>query len=146
MSYYSPNNIEDLEKLKKIIEQRKDIKKLRLNKKIQKETQNYDLAEQYAPITKLQEKQTEVIKKGQEENTQAIEDQTKILKSLSTPAIKDDEDDVDSNNTSFYTKSIEDEENSNIRSIDSEISDKISALLNSENTHAKIKFKKQRFQ
>ena len=34
MSYYSPNNIEDLEKLKKIIEQRKDIKKLRLNKKM----------------------------------------------------------------------------------------------------------------
>ena len=144
MSYYTPNNIEDLEKLKKIIEQRKDIKKLRLNKKIQKETLNYDLAEQYAPITKLQEKQTEVIKKGQEENTQAIEDQSKILKSLSTPAIED-EDDGDSNNTSFYTKSIEDEENSNIRSIDSEISDKISALLNSENTHAKIKFKKQDF-
>ena len=146
MSYYTPNNIEDLEKLKKIIEQRKDIKKLRLNKKIKKETLNYDLAEQYAPITKLQEKQTEVIKKGQEENTQAIEDQSKILKSLSTPAIEDeDEDDLDSNNTSFYTKSIEDEENSNIRSIDSEISDKLSALLNSENTHAKIKFKKQDF-
>ena len=36
MSYYSPNNIEDLEKLKKIIDQRKDIKKLRLNKKIKK--------------------------------------------------------------------------------------------------------------
>ena len=130
MRYYSPNNIEDLEKLKKIIEQRKDIKKLRLNKKIKKETLNYDLAEQYAPITKLQED----IKKGQEENTQAIEDQSKILKSISTPAIEDD-DDVESNNTSFYTKSIEDEENSNIRSIDSEIFDKISALLNSDNTY-----------
>ena len=67
---------------------------------------------------------------------------TKILKSLSTPAIED-EDDVDSNNTSFYTKSIEDDENSNTGSIDSEISDKISALLNYENTHAKNKFKKQ---
>ena len=32
-----------------------------------------------------------------------------------------------------------------LESIDSEISDKISALLNSENTHAKIKFKKQDF-
>ena len=139
MSYYSPNNIEDLEKLKKIIEQRKDIKKLRLNKKIKKETLNYDLAEQYAPIIKTQEKQTEVIKKGQEENTQAIKDQTL---SLLTPAIKDDDDDVDSNN---YTNSIqdEDEENRNIKSIDSEISDKVSALLNSDNTYSNFKFEKE---
>ena len=46
MRCYTPINIEDLEKMKNIINQRKDIKKLRLNTKIQKETQNYDLAEQ----------------------------------------------------------------------------------------------------
>ena len=34
MTYYTPTNIEDLEKLKKIINQKKDIKKLRLNNKI----------------------------------------------------------------------------------------------------------------
>ena len=73
MTYYTPTNIEDLEKPKKINNQKKDIKKLRLNNKILKTTQNYDLAEQYAPITKLQEKQTEVIKQGQD-------DQCKLLK------------------------------------------------------------------
>ena len=66
MTFYAPNNKEDLEKLKNLIEQKKDIKKLRLNRKIQKETLNKDLAEIYAPITKNQEKQTEIIKQGQE--------------------------------------------------------------------------------
>ena len=59
MTYYAPNNQFDLEKLKNLIEQKKDIKKLRLNRKIEKETLNKDLAEIYAPITKNQEKQTE---------------------------------------------------------------------------------------
>ena len=142
MSYYSPIVLKILKNWKKLSIKKKDIKKLRLNRKIKKETLNYDLAEQYAPITKLQKD----IKKGQEENIQAIEDQSKILKSLSTPAIEDeDEDDLDSNDTSFYTKSIEDEENSNIKSIDSEISDKLSALLNSDNTYTNFKFKKHWF-
>ena len=33
MTYYTPNNIEDIDKMKPIINQRKDIKKLQLNKK-----------------------------------------------------------------------------------------------------------------
>ena len=44
MTFYAPNNIEDLQKLKNLIEQKKDIKKLRLNRKIQKETLNKDLS------------------------------------------------------------------------------------------------------
>ena len=54
MTFYTPNNIDDLEKLK-------SIKKLKLNEKTKKHTQNYDLANKYAPITNLQKKQTEVI-------------------------------------------------------------------------------------
>ena len=54
MTFYTPKNIEDLNKLKNLINQKRDIKKQRLNKKIQKATLNYDLAEQYAPIMNLQ--------------------------------------------------------------------------------------------
>ena len=53
---------------------------MKLNKKIQKQTLNYDLAEQYAPITDLQKKTTEDIKKGQQEQKLAIEEQTKAIK------------------------------------------------------------------
>ena len=75
---------EDLEKLKNLIEQKKDIKKLRLNRKIQKETLNKDLAEIYAPITKNQEKQTEIIKEGQKNQLKAIEDQTDQIKAITS--------------------------------------------------------------
>ena len=57
MSFYARQNLEDLNKLKKLINQKRDNKKQRLNRKIQKTTLNYDLAEQYAPIIHLQEKQ-----------------------------------------------------------------------------------------
>ena len=53
---------------------------MNLNKKIQKQTLNYDLAEQYAPITNLQKKTTEDIMKGQQEQKLAIEDQTKGIR------------------------------------------------------------------
>ena len=69
MTFYTPNNKEDLEKLKNLIEQKKDIKKLRLNRKIQKETLNKDLAEIYAPLTKNQKEQTQIIKEGQAKST-----------------------------------------------------------------------------
>ena len=80
MTFYSPKNDEELEKIKTIIEQKKNIKKINLNKKIQKQTLNYDLAEQYAPITDLQKKTTEDIMKGQQEQKLAIEDQTKAIR------------------------------------------------------------------
>ena len=134
MTYYTPTNIEDLEKLKKIINQKKDIKKLRLNNKILKTTQNYDLAEQYAPITKLQEKQTEVIKQGQDDQKQAFE----TLKAITAPTIQDE-------TLESIEGPSEDEVSQNIFSIDGDISDKISALLNEDNTHAKFKFIKENF-
>ena len=80
MTFYSPKNDEELEKIKTIIEQKKKIKKMNLNKKIQKQTLNYYLAEQYAPITDLQKKTTEDIMKGQQEQKLAIEDQTKAIR------------------------------------------------------------------
>ena len=134
MTYYTPTNIEDLEKLKNIINQKKDIKKLRLNKKILKTTQNYDLAEQYAPITKLQEKQTEVIKQGQDDQKQAFE----TLKAITTPTIQDE-------TLESIEGPSEDEDTPNLFSIDGDISDKISALLNEDNTHTKFKFTKENF-
>ena len=134
MTYYTPTNIEDLEKLKKIINQKKDIKKLRLNNKILKTTQNYDLAEQYAPITKLQEKQTEVIKQGQDDQKQAFE----TLKAITAPTIQDE-------TLESIEGPSEDEVSQNIVSIDGDISDKIAALLNEDNTQAKFEFTKENF-
>ena len=134
MTYYTPTNIEDLEKLKKIINQKKDIKKLRLNNKILKTTQNYDLADRYAPITKLQEKQTEVIKQGQDDQKQAFE----TLKAITAPTTQDE-------TLESIEGPSEDEDTPNIFSMDGDISDKISALLNEDNTHAKFKFTKESF-
>ncbi len=136
MSYFTPNNIEDLKKLKNIINQKKDIKKQRLNKKIQKETQNYELAEQYAPITKLQEKQTEVIKQGQDEQLEALQNHTETLKAITAPPIED----------KILEAAIEDEDEDeqNIRSMDSDISDILSTLLNYE-THSKFVFTRENF-
>ena len=134
MTYYTPTKIEDLEKLKNIINQKQDIKKLRLNNKILKTTQNYDLAEQYAPITKLQEKQTEVIKQGQDDQKQAFE----TLKVITAPTTQDE-------TLESIEGPSEDEVSQNIFSMDGDISDKISALLNSDNTHAKFKFTKENF-
>ena len=133
MTYYTPTNIEDLEKLKKLLT-RKDIKKLRLNNKILKTTQNYHLAEQYAPITKLQEKQTEVIKQGQDDQKQAFE----TLKAITAPTTQDE-------TLESIEGPSEDEDTPNIFSMDGDISDKISALLNEDNTHAKFKFTKENF-
>ena len=86
MTFYAPNNQFDLEKLQNLIKQKKDIKKLRLNRKIEKETLNKDLAEIYAPITKNQEKQTEIIKEGQENQLKAIQDQTDQIKAITLPS------------------------------------------------------------
>ncbi len=136
MTYYTPNNIEDLQKLKKIITQKKGIKKQRLNQKIQKETQNYKLAEQYAPITKLQEKQTEVIKKGQDEQLEALQKHTETLKAITAPLVGEEKlDSIEAPN---------DEDEQNIRSMDSDISDILSTLLNYE-THSKFVFTKENF-
>ena len=134
MIYYTPTNIEDLEKLKKINNQKKDIKKQRLNNKIVKTTQNYDLAEQYAPSTKLQGKQTEVIKQGQDDQKQAFE----TLKAITAPTTQDE-------TLESIEGPSEDEVSQNIFSMDGGIFDKISALLNEDNTHAKFKFIKENF-
>ena len=134
MTYYTPNNIEDLEKLKNIINQKKDIKKQRLNNKILKTTQNYDLAEQYAPITKLQEKQTEVIKQGQDDHKEALD----TLKAITAPTTQDE-------TLESIEGPSEDEDTQNIVSMDGDISDNISALLNKDNTHARFKFTKENF-
>ena len=134
MTYYTPNNIEDLEKIKNIIKQRKDIKTLRLNTKIQKETQNYDLAEQYAPITKLQEKQTEVIKEGQDAQTKAIQNHTETMKALTAPLIEDES-----------TPSIGgDDEVQVTKSIDSRMADVLSSLVDYE-TYRNFLFTKEDF-
>ena len=141
MSYFTPYTIEDLEKLKMISEQKKNIRKQRLNTKIQKNTMNYELAEQYAPITKVQEEQTKVIQESQQqqqkaiedqtkaiqEGQQAIEDQTELLKAISAPPSTPIED-------------IKDEQKAEGKSIDSVISNMVSSLLNQINTHSMMKF------
>ena len=78
MTFYSPKNTEELEKIKSIINQKKGIKKMKLNEKIQKRTLDYDLAEQYAPITDIQKKTTE----AQQEQKLAIEEQTRIMSDM----------------------------------------------------------------
>ena len=141
MNFYTPKKIDDFDKLKKLIKQKRDVKK-QLNRNIQKATLNYDLAEQYAPITHLQEKQTNVIKQGQEDHTRAIEDQTraigdqtKMLETYTIPAIK-----------SPTPEALEEEEeNATTKAINADISDMISSLLLHTNTHPQMKFFKQDF-
>ena len=74
--------------MKNRINQKRDIKKQKINNRIQKATLDYDFFEEYAAIKRLQENQTKVIKKGQKDQTRAIEDQSKILETFNTPAIK----------------------------------------------------------
>ena len=107
MTFFARKSIEQRNKLKILINQRSRIKKQRMNRKVQKATLNYELAEQYAPIMKLQKNQTEVIKKGQEDQTRAIEDQTKILEENTTPATK-----------SPTSEALDDEENLPTKAID----------------------------
>ena len=54
MIFYAPQILGAFEKLKKLIDQRNGSKKQRLYKGIQKATLNFDLTEQYTPITKRQ--------------------------------------------------------------------------------------------
>ena len=127
MTFYSPKNSEELEKIKSIINQKKGIKKLKLNEKIQKQTLDYDLAEQYAPITDLQKKTIDDITKGQQEQKLAIENQTKIMTGMipelpdEIPAILDNE--------------------PQINAIDAAISDKLNRISNN-GAYAKFKFVK----
>ena len=106
-----------------------------MNRKIQKATLNYDLAEQYAPITQLQEKQI----KHQDENTRAIEDQTKMIEEATTPSLKSPTQEA------IEADEDENEDNVPIRAINSDISDDISSLLNQVNAHPQMKFSRQNF-
>ena len=114
MTFYAPQNLEDLNKLKNLINQKTDIKKQRLNRKIQKATLNYGPAEQYAPITQLQAKHKRSVKR-----ITLFETQTKMLEEATTPAIK-----------SPTLEAIEpdendEEENGQMRAINADISDMI---------------------
>ena len=142
MSYYTPNNLEDLEKLKNLIEQKKDIKKLRLNRKIQKETLNKDLAEIYAPITKNQQEQTKIIKEGQENQLKAIQDQTDHIKAItslpSTSAIEPTE----RTTPAIESSQPEDEfHDIDTKPLDSAIQTSLSGLLNPINSLPNFVFK-----
>ena len=132
---------EDLEKLQNLIEQKKDIKKLGLNRKIQKETLNKDLAEIYAPITKNQKEQTEIIKEGQENQLKAIQDQTDQIKAItlpSTSAIEPTERSI----PAIESSQSEDEfYDSPTQSIDSDIQSTMESLSNKINPTSLPNFK-----
>ena len=139
MTFYAPNNQFDLEKLQNLIEQKKDIKKLRLNRKIEKETLNKDLAEIYAPITKNQEKQTEIIKEGQENQLKAIQDQTDQIKAItslpSTSALQQKK-----SIPAIESQSEDEFHDVDTKPINSDIQTAVSGLLNQNNTSPNHKF------
>ena len=140
MTFYTPNNQSDLEKLKNPIEQKKDIKKLRLNRKIQKETLNKDLAEIYAPITKNQEKQSEIIKQGQENQIKAIQDQTNEIKALTNPSINIE--DYERMSPAIESSQSEEEfHDIDTKPLDSAIQTSLSGLLNPINSLPNFVFK-----
>ena len=142
MTYYAPNNQFDLEKLQNLIKQKKDIKKLRLNRKIEKETLNKDLAEIYAPITKNQEKQTEIIKEGQKNQLKAIEDQTDEIKALTLPSTSTIEQTERLSTPAIESSQSEDEfYESPTQSIDSAIQSSLAGLLNPNNSLPSFVFK-----
>ena len=64
----------------------------------------------------------------------ANEYQTKSLKEFASPAIN-----------SSTLEALEDEQNAQTKAIDSEISERVSGLLNQHNTHAQMKFSKYVF-
>ena len=99
-----------------------------MNEKIQNTTLNFDLAEQYAPILNLQEKQI----KGQEDNTRAIEAQIKMLEEDTSPSLG-------------AIEASDEEQTSTAKPIDGDISDMISALLIQTNTHPQMKISKKDF-
>ena len=143
MSYYAPNNQKDLEKLENLIEQKKDIKKLRLNGKIQKETLNQDLAEIYAPFTKNQKEQTEIIKLGQENQLKAIQDQTDQIKAITSLPSTSTIEPTERLTPAIESSQSEDEfYDSPTQSIDSDIQTSISGLLNPLNSLSNFKFTK----
>ena len=84
---------------------------------------------------KLQEKQTEIIKQVQEEQTRAIEANIETKKAITAPKT----DSIDGSEAS------EKEENVSTKAIDSATSDTISSLLNQANTHNQTEFIKENF-
>ena len=136
--YYTSNNIKDLQKLKNLIEQKKNIKKLPLNLKIQKETLYQDLAETYAPKTKNQTEQTKIIKEGQKNQLQAIQNQTNYIEALKIPTLPET---AEQPTDRLSISSQEDEfRDVGIQSIDVGISTAINGLLNPTNQLPNFKF------
>ena len=113
-------------------------KKIRLNRKIQKETLNKVLAELYAAINKIQEKQTKTIQQRQQEQLRAIENQTYQIKGELKGKYQNKEEDelpqMESNQQ-------EDEfHDPGIQSIDRDFSITINGLFNPNITSTKFKF------
>ena len=112
---------------------------LRINRKIERETLNKDLAQLYAPITKNQIEQTKIITEGQKNQLQAIQDQTNEIKALtSTSALPEER----------LTPAIESSQSEdefiepNIESLNDDISTAMDGLLNEINSLGNFKFTK----
>ena len=121
---------------------KKDIKKLRLNRKIQKETLNKDLAEIYAPVTKNQEKQTEIIKQGQKDQIEAIENQTNEIKAITSLPSTSSIESTERTTPAIESSQSEDEfHDIDIKSLDSAIQTSLAGLLNPINSLPNFVFK-----
>ena len=138
MTFYTPGNQFDLEKLQNLIKQKKDIKKLHLNRKIEKETLNKGLAEIYAPITKNQQEQTKIINQGQKDQLQAIQNQTKEIKALtSSPSTSALPEKIIS---AIESQSEDEFHDVDTKLIDSVFQTAVNGLLNQNNTSPNHKF------
>ena len=86
---------------------------------------------------KLHEKQTEVKKQGQDDQTRGLEIHTETINAITASLLEDE-------NLSLEAPvEDEDEDGKKIGSIDVVISGNLSGLLNKDNTHAKFKLKKK---
>ena len=129
MPLVTVNSPEDFEKLKKLASQRQELFKQNIENKIEKQTFDEELAEQYAPITNATQDVIESQKDSQKELIKAIDDQSADQRAQSIAlqqAIKDN---------SVATTTVKKRKSKKQKSItiDQDIITELSPLLHSNN-------------
>ncbi len=129
MPLVTVNSLEDFEKLKKLASQRQELFKQNIENKIEKQTFDEELAEQYAPITNATQDVIESQKDSQKELIKAIDDQSADQRAQSIAlqqAIKDN---------SVATTTVKKRKSKKQKSItiDQDIITELSPLLHSNN-------------
>ena len=90
---YTPNNFEEYEELNEIIQSKKQVKALKLKKKLDKQGFHYDMEKVFEPVTETVKEQTKATKEQSEKQIKASEKQIKAIQGQ-TEAIQEQTDDL----------------------------------------------------